>query len=116
MSLVWLRCWNIRARYSVDMEPLGICHAMQEAAGAAVHEQAPGNLDLDYCHIFPGPRRQPQPVQGQVLYGRVDRSRTQFLDEIDYYVEALSGDADHVTRTVFDAEHEYAAATVCECR
>ena len=44
---------------------------MQEAAGAAVHEQAPGNLDLDDGHIFPGAGRQPQPVQGQVTPPRL---------------------------------------------
>ena len=46
--------------------PLGICHAVQEAAGAAVDKQAAGNLDLDHCHIVPGPGGQPQPVQYQV--------------------------------------------------
>ena len=43
-------------------------------------------------------------------------TRAHFFDEIDYGVEALSGDADDIARTVFDAEHEYAAAAVCECR
>ena len=48
--------------------------------------------------------------------GGSTRSRAHFFDEIDYCVEALSGDADDVARTVFDAEHKHAAAAVCKCR
>ena len=89
---------------------------MKEAARAAVDEQAPGNLDLDHRNVFPGAGGQPKPVQCQVLYRWVDRSRAHFLDEIDNSVETLTGNADDIAGTVFDAEHEHAATAVCECR
>ena len=78
-------------------------------------EQAPGNLDLDHRNVFPGAGGQPKPVQCQVLYRWVDRSRAHFLDEIDNSVETLTGNADDIAGTVFDAEHEHAATAVCEC-
>ena len=89
---------------------------MQEAARAAVDEKAPGNLDLDHCHLFPSVCRQPKPIQGQVLYGRVDRSRAHFLDVIDYRVEALRGDADDIPSKLIDTEHQHTTAAACKYR
>ena len=96
--------------------PLGIRHAVEESAGASVDEQTTRNLHLHHCHVLPNAGGKPKPIQDQVLYRRVDRSRAHFLDEIDYRVETLSRNADDIARMVFDAEHEHAAAAVCECR
>ena len=94
--------------------PLRTRHAVQEAAGTAVHEQATRNLHLDHRRLLAVGGGQKQPKQRPVLKRRVDRARTYFLDEIDDGVEPLDGDADDVACTVLDAQHEHAAAAVGE--